>query len=89
MWQIAASRMHSTVVALKERLIFDLVLPPEDGDAPGEPVLFVRGEGRAAGQVRDCARRNKNARARWSRRQLRMQREARAKPDDQMAVGLT
>lgn len=78
--------MHSTVVALKERLIFDLVLLPEDGDARGEPVLFVRGEGRAAGQVRDCARRNKNARARWRRRQLRMQREIREKPDGQQVV---
>ena len=56
----------------EERLVFDLVLLSEEGDDPAEPILFVRGEGHAVAQIKECARVNKNARARWRRRQRKL-----------------
>lgn len=76
-WTVATSRHHSTVVAREERLIFDLVLL-QDHDDPkdtaDEPVLFVKGEGRAMASIRECAQINRNARARWKRKAAKQQR---------------
>ena len=68
-WQIASSKWHSTVVALDEKLIFDLVLLADETDTdPDEPVAFVRGEGQAVAEILECRRINKNAQARMRRR---------------------
>ena len=76
-WQVASSKWHSTVIALEERLIFDLVLLVDEDDTdPDEPVKFVRGEGKAVARILGCRRANRNARARWRRYRLREQREA-------------
>jgi hypothetical protein len=73
-WRIVQSSHHSTVVALNERLIFDLVLlqdRDDPDDTENEPILYVRGEGQAMASIRECRRRHRNGQARWKRKQRR------------------